>query len=282
METTASKQGDVRIEWTEHGPANGPVTILLHGFPELGFGWRKQVPALAEAGQRVIVPDQRGYNDSEKPLRIEDYHLDLLAADVVALADRVGAETFRLVGHDWGGLVAWWVASQYPERVERLVILNAPHPVVVWSYMKKNPSQALKSSYIAFFQLPYLPEKILSSKGFTSLARTLKGTSRKGTFSNDELARYFEAWSKPGALTSMLNWYRALRYFSAKGRNARVLAPTLILWGERDGFLERGLAEKSAKLCDDVMIEWFPRATHWLHLEESDAVNAKIIEFFGQ
>jgi pimeloyl-ACP methyl ester carboxylesterase len=235
---------------------------------------------LVAAGLRVAVPDQRGYNLSDKPRGARSYGLDTLAGDVVALADVYGRQRFHLVGHDWGGLVAWWAASRHPQRIERLVILNAPHPAVAGAYARRHPSQLLKSSYVGFFQLPLLPERMLAQDGFARMCRALRGSSRRGTFSDDDLARYRHAWAQPGALTGMLNWYRALRYRPTMP-NPRVNAPTLLLWGVRDRFLERGLAEASLALCQAGRPVWFEQATHWLHLEEANDVTDEMVEFLS-
>jgi pimeloyl-ACP methyl ester carboxylesterase len=270
----------VTLYTVEAGPAEGPLVILLHGFPEFWWGWRRQIPSLAAAGLRVLAPDQRGYDLSDKPVGITAYDLDTLAQDVIGLADAQNRATFRLVGHDWGGLVAWWTATRYPERVERLAILNAPHPSIAGRYMRAHPTQALRSAYVGFFQLPFLPEAILRADDFAILRRTLLETSRAGTFSSGDIMRYGEAWSQPGALSAMLNWYRALRH-KPKMESPRVTAPTLVLWGTRDRFLERGLAEASLGLCDAARPVWFETATHWVHLEEVEEVNAELVEFLG-
>ena len=268
---------DVHLHVAQTGPADGPPTILLHGFPEFWFGWRAQIAPLAAAGLRLVVPDQRGYNLSDKPEGIGAYHLDRLAADVIALADALGLDRFRLVGHDWGGLVAWWTASFYPDRVARLAILNAPHPGIVGPYLRRNPGQWLRSWYVAFFQLPRLPEARLTADGARALREALRETSRKGTFTEADLDRYAKAWLQPGAMTAMLNWYRALRL--PRRAPPRVAIPTLILWGRRDHALQPGLAEASLALCDDGRIEWFPQATHWVQHEAADGVNAALNAF---
>jgi pimeloyl-ACP methyl ester carboxylesterase len=270
--------GDVVLHGREAGPADGPLVILLHGFPEFWWGWRRQIGPLAAAGLRVVVPDQRGYNFSDKPVGVGAYHLDRLARDVVGLADAYGRSRFQVVGHDWGGLVAWWTASRHPDRVERLVALNAPHPAVVGSYMRSHPSQMMRSFYIGVFQMPWLPEAMLRAGNFQALRNSLVTTSRRGTFTEEDLAPYEEAWRQPGALTAMLNWYRALR-LRRRLPNPRVAAPTLVIWGMRDRFLEEGLAERSLALCHEGRLVRIETATHWLHLEEAEAVNAALIPF---
>ena len=264
----------------EAGPEDGPPTILLHGFPEFWYGWRHQIGPLAGAGFRLIVPDQRGYNLSDKPAGIAAYHLDALANDIVALADACGASTIRLVGHDWGGLVAWWTASLYPERIDRLAILNAPHPAVVGDYMRRHPGQWLRSVYVGLFQLPRLPERVLAADRCRALRQGLVRTSRPGAFTRADLDRYVEAWRQPGAMTAMLNWYRALVQL-ARTEPPRVRVPTLILWGKRDNALQAGLAEASLAFCDTGRIRWYPQASHWLAHEEPDAVSADLAGFLG-
>src|SRR5580704_17398686 len=160
------------------GPEDGPAVILLHGFPEFWYGWRKQIAPLAEAGFRVIVPDQRGYNLSSKPSAVRDYGLRELTADVIAIADQVGREKVFLAGHDWCAAVAWNAAMRYPGRIEKLAILNVPHPAVMRRFLRTSPRQMLRSWYILFFQIPGLPEFLLSRNGFERCAAALEKTSR--------------------------------------------------------------------------------------------------------
>jgi epoxide hydrolase 4 len=269
---------DVRLHVAEAGPETGPPTLLLHGFPEFWYGWRHQMGPLAEAGLRVVVPDQRGYGLSDKPPGIAAYHLDRLGADVLALADACGAPTVRLVGHDWGGLVAWWVASRHPERVDRLAILNAPHPAVVGAYMRRHPGQWLRSTYVGLFQLPRLPERLLTADRCRVLRRALTSSSRPGAFSDADLDRYVEAWLQPGAMTGMLNWYRALVRLP-RVTPPPVRAPALILWGRQDTALQPGLAEASLETCEAGELRWYPRASHWIAHEEPASVNADLLAF---
>ncbi len=201
----------------------------------------------------------------------------------MGLADALGIDRFRLVGHDWGGVVAWAAAALYPGRVERLAVLNAPHPDSWARYALTHPTQALRSFYVGMFQLPRLPEALLGAGRYRALRRSLLESSRPGTFTEAELDRYAAAWSEPGALTAMLNWYRALRHRGTgaeAGPLPRVEAETLVLWGTRDRFLETALAAEAAKLCRSARVQYLP-ATHWVQLEEAEAVNAALIGFFG-
>jgi pimeloyl-ACP methyl ester carboxylesterase len=261
------------------GPPDGPLVLLLHGFPEMSYGWRHQLAPMAAAGLRVVAPDQRGYGHTDKPPGRSAYGLEALTDDVVAIARSLGRERFGLVGHDWGGIVAWHLASERPAHVERLAILNSPQLGVARAHAMRSPTQALRSAYVGFFQLPLLPEVVLGMADHALLAATLERSSRAGTFSEAEMQVYREAWSKPGALTSMLHWYRALplaRTDIAK----RVSMPTLILWGDRDAALEAVLAEKCLALCDRAEAVHFPNASHWLQHEEPEQVNARLIGFF--
>jgi pimeloyl-ACP methyl ester carboxylesterase len=260
-------------------PAATPV-ILLHGFPEFWYGWRYQIPALAEAGYRVLAPDQRGYNLSDKPAGLDAYRLDALAADVIGLIDSTGRDRVFLIGHDWGAAVAWWTAMRYPDRIEKLVILNVPHPVVMLDMLNKNPRQMLKSWYIGFIQIPRLPEALLGFGGAYGLANMMLAASTRGSLNDADIVRYISAWTQPGALTGMLNWYRALtRRRPAMPADPRIRVPTLILWGEQDIALVPELADASAALCDDVRLIRFPNASHFVQHDEPAAVNAAILEF---
>ncbi len=262
------------------GPGDGTPVILLHGFPEPWFCWRHQVDALAAAGCRMLIPDQRGYNTSDKPEEVAAYALDVLTADVLGLMDSAGWRSASIVGHDWGGIVAWWTALRHPERVERLAILNAPHPVAFRRYIRTHPSQLLKSWYVFYFQLPGLPEAGFRRRSWRSLCRALASTSRPGTFTEFELDRYRQAWSEPGAIRSMIHWYRAaLRHRPTPPADPRIHVPTLAIWGPDDRFLERELAEASLDFCDRGRLEWFETATHWVQHEEPDRVNRMLVEF---
>ncbi len=203
-----------RLHAVAAGPADGPLVILLHGFPEFWYSWRKQIGPLAEAGYRVVAPDQRGYNLSSKPPEIADYAVGNLVADVIAIADQLGHDKFCLAGHDWGAAVAWTTALQFPERLKKLAILNVPHPAVFTRTVRSNPRQMRRSWYMAFFQLPRLPEWRFSSNNFAAGVRALVASSRPGTFTADDLDEYRNAWANPGAVTAMLNWYRA--FFRAR------------------------------------------------------------------
>lgn len=264
------------------GPTDAPLVILLHGFPEFSFGWRHQLPALADAGWRVVAPDQRGYGRSSKPKGVRSYALDRLAGDVIALAEALGHRRFAVVGHDWGGIVAWHLASRHPEHVARLAILNAPHLGVVPAHALRHPMQMLRSSYVAFFQLPVVPELALAADDHRLLVLALEGSSRPGAFTREEIEIYREAWRQEGALTAMLNWYRAIPLDASARSDRRIDAPVLVVWGDADTALESSLAEASARLCASAVVRHLPSATHWLHHEEVDEVNRLLTTFLDE
>jgi pimeloyl-ACP methyl ester carboxylesterase len=271
----------INLHVVQDGPRTGRLVILLHGFPEFWYGWRRQIPFLAAAGYRVWAPDQRGYNLSAKPSGIAAYTLDQLGADAISLVDAAGQDTAFLVGHDWGAAVAWWIASKYPARLAKMVIINVPHGTVLMKHLRRNPAQVRKSWYMFFFQLPYLPENLIPLRNWHMFAKVLKNSSRFGTFTNDDLDLYRQAWSQPKALTSMLNWYRAAMQKPPKPPdNVRITVPTLLIWGAQDKFLGRELARPSIDLCDDGRMVFFEEATHWVHHEKAMRVNELIDTFF--
>jgi pimeloyl-ACP methyl ester carboxylesterase len=255
----------------------------LHGFPEFWYGWRHQIGPLAEAGLRVLVPDQRGYGASEKPGPVAAYALDVLAADIAGLIASTGRARASIVGHDWGGIVAWWVAARYPERVDRLVALNAPHPLAFQRYLRTSPRQLLKSWYTFFFQLPWLPEALFRRHDWRRLAGSLVATSRPGTFSETELEHYRAAWSEPRAITTMIHWYRAaMRHPPASmTEDARIAMPALVIWGAQDRFLEPALARTSLDLCDRGKLLFVEEATHWIQHEQPAVVNRALLDFLA-
>jgi pimeloyl-ACP methyl ester carboxylesterase len=273
----------IRLHYKTAGPIDGDPVVLLHGFPEFWYGWRNQIPALTEAGYRVIIPDQRGYHLSDKPRGIRNYSLDLLAGDVIALIDALGYERVHLAGHDWGAVVAWWVAMHSPSRVNRLAILNGPHPYVMFQNLLHNRNQRRRSWYMFFFQLPFLPELLLSQNGHERALRLLKSSSLSGSFSSEDLSQYRQAWSQPRAWTGMINWYRAIRRrVGGKGSAVRVQVPVLLIWGEKDAAFEPVMVEQSLKFCPAGRLELVPRAAHWVQHDAADKVNAWLVDFFRQ
>lgn len=280
LEHRTASVGDVSLHFVEAGV--GPPVVLLHGFPEFWGGWRHQIAPLAGSGFRVIAPDQRGYNASDKPPSASSYNLDALAGDVVGLLDSLGLPRAAIVGHDWGGIVAWWLAARHPERVERLAILNAPHPDAFRRFIRTSPRQMLRSWYAMLFQVPWLPEALLRPRRWAPLRRMMRRSGRPDAFTEADLDAYAEAWSLPGAMTAMINWYRAPLPPASETSRARVSAPTLVIWGARDPAIDRRLAEKSLAYCDRGRLEFIEDATHWVQHEEADRVNQLLLDFLRE
>ncbi len=273
----------IKLHVVQQGPEEGQLVILLHGFPEFWYGWSNQMSYLAAKGFRVRAPDQRGYNLSDKPKKVSDYRMDQLSADVASLIKASGKEKVILVGHDWGGIVAWRVAREYPELLHKLIILNAPHELAMSKQLLQHPLQILKSSYIAFFQLRGIPEKIFGMSNWKAVEKALVSSSRKGTFSEEELQNYRTAWSQPGAMRSMINWYRALvANYTSSDVPSRVTVPTFLIWGAKDQFLGSELASKSLEFCENGRGVLLGEATHWVHHEEPERVNQLILDFIDQ
>ena len=270
----------ISLHVVQSGPKEGPLVILLHGFPEFSYAWRRQIPYLASAGYRVWAPDQRGYNLSDKPNGIAAYSLDELAADVIGLIDAAGQKRVFLVGHDWGAAVAWWMAAKYPDRISKLVVINVPHWVVMQKFIRHSFAQLRKSWYILFFQIPWLPERLARLQQWNSLSKIMRSSSRDGTFTRNDLEQYRNAWSQPKAYRSMLNWYRAfVQKPPTPPANPRITVPTLLIWGAQDKFLGREMAQPSIDLCDDGRLVFIEEATHWVLHEEADRVNELIDSF---
>ena len=270
----------IGLHIAEAGSTEGELLFLLHGFPEFWYGWRNHIGRFAAAGFRVVVPDQRGYNLSDKPKGVAAYGLDQACADIVGLADGFGRRTFSVIGHDWGAAVGWWMASRHADRIKRLAALSAPHPAVWYHAMRNNPVQRRKSRYVRLFGLPYLPELLLRQGNFRALSTSFKDVIRPDAFTADDLSRYRAAWSQPGAITSMINWYRALlRKQMPPSEQFRVRVPTLVIWGTQDAFAERELAEISTRLCDNARVVYLERATHWVQHDEPERVGDLLLEF---
>lgn len=283
LDTLCFSNDGLQLHAVAAGPADGPLVILLHGFPEFWWGWHRQITPLAEAGYRVVVPDQRGYNRSDKPPHVSAYRLDRLGGDVLSLLDHLGRETAYLAGHDFGAAVAWWLLLAHPQRFRAAAILNVPHPVVMRRQLRTSLRQLLRSWYIFAFQVPRLPEWWLARRQFQALAQSLLTTSRPGTFSPEDLAAYRGAWAQPGSPRAMLQWYRAAfrtGFVAPTPAGERVAVPVLILWGEEDRFLGREMAKASLAFCDQGRVILFPGVSHWIQHEEPERVAGELIAHF--
>ncbi|SMO88278.1 alpha/beta fold hydrolase [Halorubrum cibi] len=262
----------VRLHVVEAGPEDGKLLVLLHGFPEFWYGWHETIAALANAGYRVVVPDQRGYNLSEKPPAVADYRIGELARDVVGLIDAYGRETAAVAGHDWGAAVGWWLAIHHADRLSELVAVNVPHPTVFERALRNSWRQRRKSWYVLAFQLPRLPEAVARAGNWRIGVRTLRETSEPGTFGEDDFRRYRRAWDRDGAFEAMVNWYRAIVRERPTPETPRVGVPTLVVWGADDPFLEKRLAGESLEHCADGRLLTIDDATHWVIHEDPHRV----------
>jgi pimeloyl-ACP methyl ester carboxylesterase len=270
----------ITLHVAQAGPEGGPLLILLHGFPEFWYAWRYQIPAFVEAGFRVCAPDQRGYNLSDKPHGVAAYGLDELSADIIGLIDAYDSDRAYLVGHDWGGAVAWWTANKYPARLSKLGILNVPHHAVMRHYIQNSWRQKLKSWYILLFQLAWLPELAIRLAKYRPLGWALRKSSRTGTFTPADLELYRRAWSQPGSLTAMIHWYRASRQARPKRLpGPRIVVPTLVIWGAHDPALGREMAQPSIDLCQDGRLTFIEDASHFVQHESPERVNQLLLRF---
>jgi pimeloyl-ACP methyl ester carboxylesterase len=252
----------------------------LHGFPQFWYTWRHQIPALA-AHFQVVAPDLRGYNETERPLEIDAYSPNKLVADVEGLIHGLGFEKGHIIGHDWGGAIAWNVALTKPEVVDRLVVINSPHPRNFRRALQTNYRQLLRSWYMFLFRIPYLPEKIFQIHPKWFLERILKGI-RKETFTKEDIQQYLQPLLKPGAFTAALNYYRAaFREIKKSERRGKIIAaPTLLIWGEEDVALGKELTEEMEGLFSSSFnIEYISNCSHWVQEEQPEKVNELLLNF---
>lgn len=279
------------------GPDDGEPVVLLHGFPEFWYAWRDQLAALADAGYRAIAPDLRGYNLTERPADLPAYRISALVADAVALIDALADGRAHVVGHDWGGVIAWELAAREPTAVDRLAILNAPHPGR-YDRALRDPDQLLRSWYVGFVQLPWLPERLLTARDGAAIRRLLRTDPvDPSAFSPTDRDRYAAAFCRGSAATAALNYYRALFRGTVTGAvrdaipgvdagidaqlsDGYVDRPTLLLWGEQDTALSPRLTEGLDEWVPELRIERFPDASHWLQADAPEAVNAALVDFF--
>jgi len=267
---------EVELDVSQAGPADGPLVFLLHGFPEGRFSWTRQLHLVAGMGRLVVAPDQRGYNRSSKPRGVAAYDLDRLAQDISELAASYGRSRYTVIGHDWGAGVGWWLASQRPQEIEALLALSAPHPAVWRHAMSADPEQRKRSGYVKLLGIPALPELLVRLGGYRGLETPLKPYS----LSAEQWASYRAAWREPGALTGMINWYRALLARSfADPLSYRVTAPTLFAYGAEDPFGAEATARLSGELGPNVTVRRLEAAGHWLMHERPDEVDQLVAGF---
>jgi len=262
------------------------LALCLHGFPEHALSWRAQIPVLVELGYRVWAPNQRGYGNTSRPLDVEAYAIEHLMDDVAALIDASGARSVTLIGHDWGAAVAWFFALRRLRPLDRLVIMNVPHPAVFSKRLRDSWRQRARSWYMGFFQLPGLPEWLLGLDGARAIGRAFTASAcEPERFTPDVLAVYREQAAKPGALTAMLNWYRA----AARGGMLRQVklgfppigVPTLMLWGEEDVALGKETTYGTHRYVTDLRLHYIPGASHWVQQDAPERVNEELVRFLG-
>jgi pimeloyl-ACP methyl ester carboxylesterase len=255
------------------------LALCLHGFPESSFSWRHQLPLLAQLGFRVWAPDLRGYGASSRPIGVKAYALENLEEDVAALIEASGAKEVLLVGHDWGALIAWYYAMFGRLPISKLIIMNVPHPALARQGLRTR-RQLKKSWYIFFFQLPWIPEWALSRNHHEAIGRAFRGMAvDKSRFPDEVLRVYRDGAARPGALTAMLNYYRALfrGYRRTRGRGAvRIDTPTLMIWGEVDAALGKELTFGTQEFVSDLTLRYLPNVSHWVQQEAPETVNAMI------
>jgi epoxide hydrolase 4 len=270
----------IRLHYVTQG--EGPLMLMLHGFPEFWYSWRHQIPEFAR-DFKVVAPDLRGYNESEKPADKAAYVMAEFIQDIKGLIEALGYDRCILVGHDWGGAIAWQFAYAYPEMVDRLIVLNIPHPAKFAEGLQM-PQQLLKSSYIFFFQLPFLPEFLIQLNDFKALESAFVGMAvNKKAFSAADIKAYKDAFTKPGALTAALNYYRNPLQQGITNRQWSVLeVPTLMIWGEDDLPLSKELTYGTENYVRDFRIRYIPNCSHWVQQEQPQLVNQYIREFLEQ
>lgn len=281
-----AKVNGVKLHYAEAG--SGDLVMLLHGFPEFWYSWRHQIEALAPHFH-VVAPDMRGYNLSDKPPRPEDYRIEVMVEDVIGLLDHFGAKKASIVGHDWGASVTWTLAQKHPERVSKLAALQVP-PAPVWR-ANMTVKQFLRSWYMLFFQIPGLPESLISKNDFASIRKVFKeSVGRKDSFSDEDIERYVEALRQPGSVKAGIDYYRGnirrlvarMNKRGAKGNlsHGRIRVPTLFIYGEQDHAVVPATVRNVRAFIDAPYFELrIPDAGHWVQNEAPDEVNEALLKF---
>ena len=263
------------------------LALCLHGFPEVAQSWVEQMFALANLGYRVWAPHQRGYGRSSRPLRVADYAIEHLMADVAGLIDASGARQVVLLGHDWGAVVAWCFAARRLRPLEKLVIINVPHPVCFARALRRRPGQMLRSWYAAFFQLPRLPEWLLSRNGARPVVEMIRRSSTApARFPQDLLEATRANAAQPGALKAMIDWYRAFLRGGGLRRQLRqgfpvIEAPTLMLWGEQDVALAKYTTDGTDEFVRNLTLRFLPGVSHWVQQDATEVCNEALRTFLG-
>lgn len=281
LESRRIDLGAITLHVVLAGPTDGPPVVLLHGYPEFWYAWYQQIGRLAQAGFRVIAPDQRGYNLSDKPIGIEAYRISTLASDIAALIETLGYEQAFVAAHDWGGGVAWQLVLQNPSRVRKLAIFDTPHP----QSGKDTPSQEdTVSWYRTFFQIPWVPEWTGRLANWRLLTNALRNSSRPGAFSDEKLDLYRSAWDRDGAMSAMVNWYRAAYRFPAPPADPGAMlveVPTLLIVAPQDAFIPGDLTRASMRYLKAGRLLELQEGTHWILQEDPAGTSQILIDFFS-
>ncbi len=272
------RAGELEFHVAECG-AGERLALCLHGFPESWYSWRYQLPLLARLGWRAWAPDLRGYGESERPARMQDYAIERLMEDVAQLIDASGARETMLLAHDWGAIIAWYFAMRKLRPLSRLVIMNVPHPAPLARELRRM-RQLRRSWYAVFFQLPWLPDRLLAARGARAVGQAiLRSSCDPSRFPAEVLAEYQRAASRPGATTAMLNYYRALVRGGGGRRQERlgypvIETPTLMIWGEEDVALTKETTLGTEAYVRDLTLHYLPGVSHWVQQEAPERVNA--------
>ncbi len=270
----------IRLHYVTQG--SGPLMLMLHGFPEFWYSWRYQISEFAK-DYKVVALDLRGYNESEKPQERAAYRMAELIKDVEGVIKGLGYDRCILVGHDWGGAIAWNFAYAHPEMLEKLIVMNLPHPAKFTEALRSNPQQMLRSWYILFFQLPLLPELLCQFNDYRAIASAFSGSAiDKTAFTPEDLAAYKNAAAKPGALTAMINYYRNIFPRLLNQTEWDMLqVPTLMIWGENDLALGKELTYNTQAYVKDFQLRYIPNCSHWVQQEQPNLVNQYMREFLN-
>ena len=271
---------DIRLHYVTRG--EGELVLLLHGFPEFWYSWRHQIPELAKQ-YKVVALDLRGYNESEKPPEVEAYSVEELVKDVAGVIRGLGYQKCILVGHDWGGLITWQFAYDYPDMVEKIVVLNVPHPALFTRAFNNNPRQILRSWYAFLFQIPLLPELLFQANNYQLVADAFTRTATNETaFTRQDLKAYQEAAKKSGALTAMINYYRCNFSDLFYSKTWTILElPTMLIWGENDTALGKELTYDTPEFVRDLQLHYIANSGHWVQQEQPEPVNRYLREFLN-
>ncbi|MBC7882777.1 MAG: alpha/beta hydrolase [Anaerolineae bacterium] len=287
MQDIYLRANGIQFHLVEEGDKEKPLLLFLHGFPEYWYSWRHQIPVMAQ-NFYTVAPDLRGYNLTDKPTA--GYDLNTLVDDIFALMKALEKETVTLVAHDWGGAIAWAFAYRYPQCLDKLVVLNCPHPARLAEELRGNPQQLLMSWYFFFFQLPWLPETLIRADDYAFIEKAFRAPQiRPGTFSYEDIVKYKQAIAQPGALTAAINYYRnalnlgQLDSLSDRYSGSKIKSPTMLIWGVEDFALSLALTRNMKRFFDgEFRLELIAECSHWTQQEAPEEVNKLLQEFLFQ